>query len=194
MKLIHTRTNQIRYFNQYYTNRNINRVYQFGVFYDTYIISTFRNRLEYNYQSKDSFSFHLISLIINKPLNVKRIIPLLNYHNCLYYNHTKFGLHRFASYKTLYNEKKYKTILNGIFDILVWQYHFNYAIKFKFRSRLGFMFKIGLDGAIEIHNKLNRILDFANQDLISMLYEIAQQNKKIEKKLTFAVIYNLFLR
>lgn len=197
MKLIHTRTNQLRYFKQNNTVRNYqNRVYEFGVFYDTYIISRNKSRdiLQYNYQLKDSFSFslHLMTLIIDNSLGVNHIIALLNYHNCLYYNHTKFGLNRFASYKTSYHEKQNKPILNRIYDIMVRDYNFNHNINFKFK-----MFKLAIDRVYIdtnfFHNKVYKI-DFANQDLINMVYEISQQNKKIEKKLTFMVIYNLFLR
>jgi hypothetical protein len=189
MKLIHTRTNQLRYF---IVGDFRNRVYEFGVFYDTYIISRNRSqdKLQYNYQLKDSFSLHLMSLIIDNSLDVNRIITLLNYHNCLYYNHTKFGLNRFASYETSYHEKRNKPILNRICDILVWDYNLNYNIKFKF--------KIGLDRVYtdvdNLYDKGRKIIDFANQNLINMFYEIVQQNEKIEKKLTFAVIYNLILR
>lgn len=196
MKLIHTRTNQLRCFKQYNTVRNYqNRVYEFGVFYDTYIISRnkLRDKLQYNYQFKDSFSLHLMSLIIDNSLGVNRIIALLNYHNCLYYNHTKFGLNCFASYKTSYHEKQNKPILNRIYNILVWGYNLNYNINFMFIT-----FKLAIDrvyiDTAAFDNKIYEIIDFANQDLINMVYEIAQQNKKIEKKLTFTVIYNLFLR
>ena len=196
MKLIHTRTIQLRYFKQYNTYRN--RVYEFGVFYDTYIISSKQDKLQYNYQFKDSFSFHLMSLIKDNSLkDVNRIIPLLNYHNCLYYNHTEFGLNRFASYKTSYHDKRNKRILNRIYDILVWGYNLSYNIKFKFKLALDRTFKPALDRVyIDVDSlyKVYKIIDFANQDLINMVYEIAQQNEKIEKKLTFAVIYNLFLR
>lgn len=193
MKLIHIRTNQLRYFKQYNTVRDYqNRVYEFGVFYDTYIIFPDRSQdeLQYNYQFKDSFSLHLMSLIIDNSLDVNRIITLLNYHNCLYYNHKKFGLNRFASYKASYHEKQNRPILNRICDILVRDYDLNYNINFRF--------KFGLDRVYTdtsyFYNKRPKIIDFANQDLINMFYEIAQQNKKIEKKLTFIVIYNLILR
>lgn len=189
MKLIHTRTNQLRYFKQYNTVHDYrNQVYEFGVFYDTYIIS--RNKLEYNYQLKDSFSLHLMTLIMNNSLRVNHIITLLNYHNCLYYNHTKFGLNRFKNYKTSYHEKRNKPILNRIYDILLWDYNLNYNIKFTFKLSLDRVYT----DASKSYNKISRIIDFANQDLINMVYEIAQRNEKIEKKLTYIVIYNLLLR
>ena len=189
MKLIHTRTNQLRHYRQRNTARKYrNRVYQFGVFYDTYIIS--QNKLKYNYQFKDSFSFHLMSLIKDNFRDVNHIITLLNYHNCLYYNHSKFGLDRSASCKTSYYEEQTKPILNYVFDILIWLYDFN--------RRIEFTFKLGLDrvdiSVNNAYNKICKIIDFANQDLINMVYKIAQQNEKIEEKLTFMVIYNLFLR
>jgi len=199
MKLIHTRTNQLRYFKQTVGNYR-NRVYEFGVFYDTYIISGYKSgdRLQYDYQLKDSFSLHLMSLIKDNFLeDVNRIITLLNYHNCLYYNHNKFGLNRFASYKTSYHDKRNKRILNRIYDILVWGYNLSYNIKFKFKLALDRTFKLVLDGVyidVDSFYKVYKIIGLANQDLINMVYEIAQQNEKIEKKLTFAVIYNLFLR
>ncbi len=202
MKLIYTRTNQLRYLKRYNTVRNYqDRVYEFGVFYDSYII--YRNwaiwgKLEYNYQFKDSFSLHLMSLITDNPLGVNSLIALLNYHNCLYYNHTKFGLNDFTSYKTLCHEKQNKPILNHIYDIMIRDYKFNYNINFTFNFNPEFGYKL-LKNKVYIdtsdfYNKEYKIIDFANQDLINMVYEISQQNKKIEKKLTFMVIYNLFLR
>jgi hypothetical protein len=180
MKLIHTRTNQLKYI---LIDNFQDRVYEFGVFYNTYKLE---DKLQYNYQFKDSFSFHLMSLIIDNFLkNVNSIIALLSYHNCLYYNHTEFGLNRFASHKTWYHEKQNKPILNRICHILIWDYKFNRNIEFTF---------IRLDRVwIEVYDPFN-IIDFVNQDLINMIYEIAQQNKKIEKELTFTVIYNLLLR
>jgi len=188
MKLIHTRTNQLRYF----TVGNFqNRVYKFGVFYNTYITSSNKSayKLQYNYQFKDSFSLHLMSLIVdNFPKNVNSIIALLNYHNCLYYNPTEFGLSYFDSNKTWRHEKQNKLILDCIYDILIWNYNFNCNIGVSF---------IGLDRVcIDVHdhyNKERKIIDFANQDLINMVYEIAQWNR-IEKELIFTVIYNLLLR
>ncbi len=189
MKLIHTRINQLRI--QY----NKNLVYEFGVFYNTYITSRNKSQdiLQYYYQFKDSFSLHLMSLIIDNSLRANHIITLLNYHNCLYYNHTKFGLNHFASYKTSYHNKQSKSILNRIFDIMTWNYKFNYNINFTFK-----MFKLAINRVYIdtsfFHSKAYTIIDFANQNLINMVYEISQQNKKIERKLTFMVIYNLFLR
>ena len=187
MKLIHTRANQLRRYFKRYNKVRQNRVYRFGVFYNTYMISP--NKLQYNYQMKDSFSFHLMSLIKDFT-KVNRIITLLNYHNCLYYNHNKFSLNHFGRHKTSYHDKQNKIILNHIFDILVWDYDFTYNVNF--------MFKPELDGvrtnASKWYAKEDEIIDFANQDLINMVYEIAQQNEKIEKKLTFMIIYNLLLR
>jgi hypothetical protein len=193
MKLIHTRANQY-YIVEYYTANNFQeRVYMFGVFCNTYIRSSNRSvrELQYNYQFKDSFSLHLMSLIADNFLKKKKknsIIALLNYHNCLYYNHTEFGLHYFASMKAWRHEEQNKLILNRICDILIWDYNFNCNIGVSFiRSN-----KVHID--VDNHyNKKRRIIDFANQDLISMVYEIAQRNR-IEKKLTFTVIYNLLLR
>jgi hypothetical protein len=130
-----------------------------------------------------------MSLIIdNFPINANSIIALLNYHNCLYYNHTKFGLSYFASNKAWHYKKQNKFILNRICDILIWDYNLNCSIMFSF---------IGLDRmCIDVHNLYNKerkTIDFTNQNLINMVYGIAQQNK-IEKELTFMVIYNLLLR
>lgn len=182
MKLIHTRTNQLRCSKQC-------RVYEFGVFYNTYykIVST---KLQYNYQLKDSFSLHLMTLIMDNSVGINHIITLLNYHNCLYYNHTKFGLNSFANYKTSYHEKQNKLMLNRIYDILVRYYNFNYNIKFMFKPELDEVYITDS----RFYNKDRKIIDFANQDLINMFYEIVRQNEKIEKKLTYVMIYNLILR
>jgi hypothetical protein len=187
MKLIHTRTNQLRYSTADFQTR----LYAFGVFYDTYIRSSNESarKLQYNYQFKDSFSLHLMSLIAdNLSKNVNSIIALLNYHNCLYYNHIKFGLSYFVNNKPWYHEKQNKLILNCICDSLIWDYNFTCNIGVSF---------IGSDRVhIDVDNRYNkerRIIDFANQNLINMVYEIAQRNR-IEEKLTFAVIYNLLLR
>lgn len=199
MKLIHTRTNQFRR-DQY----NRTQVYEFGVFYDTYVISRRktwaklqynyhnyqwikpRTKLRYCYQLKDSFSFHLMSLIVNNSLHIKHVIPLLNYDNCLHYNHTKFGLNHFAKYERSYHKKQNMPILNRIYDILIWNYSFNKSVEFTFRLGSNRMY-------IDVNNFYNGI-DFANQNLINMIYKIAEHSRKLEEKLTFAVIYNLFLR
>jgi hypothetical protein len=134
-----------------------------------------------------------MSLIVDNISQKKRkkknsIIALLNYHNCLYYNHTEFGSSYFYSSKTCCYEKQYKFILSPIYAILIWHYNFNCNIRVSFIG----LHRVCIDVDHD-YNKERKIIDFANQDLINMVYEIAQRNR-IEEKLTFAVIYNLLLR
>jgi hypothetical protein len=148
-----------------------------------------------------------MSLIVdNFPKKVNSIIALLNYHNCLYYNHTEFGLSYFDSYETWLHEKqnKHNKLMERIYGILIQNYNFNNNIDVNF---------IGLDRVyidvdnfnvnfieldrvyidVDNFNKECEIIDFANQDLINMVYEIARWNR-IKKELIFALIYNLLLR